>query len=242
MVLVVLVGGVFGVRQARGIDAAGGPRTDRSALLAVPRAMGDPSAKVRVVEFIDYQCPSCAKSSFFLHELVKLHPRELYLEVKYFPLRSHSHSLPSAKWVECGRMQGKFWEAQNAIFQSQPAWRDLANARPVQVRALEEAGIDVRAAEACAEDPEIERRILAERDEALKLGLKSTPTFYINGVMVVGFQAMSAEMTRLFPDAASIALPADNVVPANPVSSVMKARVGSDGTVQILGAGGENGS
>jgi len=208
-VLTVLVGGVYGVRHARGIDAKG----VAAPMLAAPRAMGNAAAPTRVVEFIDYQCPSCAKSSFFLHELSKRHPQDLYVEVKYFPLRGHAHSMTTAKLVECSRMQGKFWEAHQAVFLSQAAWRDLADAKPTLQLAVQAAGVDTVAADRCEQDPEVEKRIMAEREEAIRLGLKSTPTFFINGTMVVGFMAMQAEMTKIFPDAADIRLPADNVGP-----------------------------
>jgi protein-disulfide isomerase len=218
-VVTVLVGGVYGVRHARGIDAKGAA----APMLAAPRAMGNVAAATRVVEFIDYQCPSCAKSSYFLHELSKRHPQDLYVEVKYFPLRGHAHSMTTAKLVECSRMQGKFWEAHQAVFLSQPSWRDLADARPTLQLAVQAAGVNTVAADRCEQDPEIEKRILAEREEALRLGLKSTPTFFINGTMVVGFMAMQAEMIKIFPDAADIQLPADNLGPQLPPSFAVRS-------------------
>lgn len=211
IVLTVLVTSVYGVRTARG-RAASEPK---AMILTAPRAMGNAAAQVRVIEFIDYQCPSCAKSSYFLHELSKLHPQDLYLEVKYFPLRGHAHSMTAAKLIECSRMQGKFWEAHTAVFETQPSWRDLTDAKPSLKSAVEAVGVDTAETDRCETDPAVEQRIVAERDEALKLGLKSTPTFYVNGAMIVGFQAMQAEMVKLFPDAASIVLPADNTAPAS---------------------------
>lgn len=209
LVVFVLVGGVYGVRSARGTAA----EAPKAALLAGPKATGNASASVRIVEFIDYQCPSCAKASYFLKELAKRHPQDIFLEVKYFPLRGHAHSMTTAKLVECARMQGKFWEAHNAVFLSQPSWRDLVDAKPVLLQAVQAAGVDTAATDRCESNPAVEARITVERDEALALGLKSTPTFYINGQMVVGFQAMQAEMLKLFPDAATIVVPADNLAP-----------------------------
>jgi protein-disulfide isomerase len=114
-------------------------------------------------------------------------------------------------------MQGKFWPAHEAVFLSQPAWRELEEAKPVIHQAVRQAGVDMAALDRCEADPAVEQRIVAERQEGLAVGLKSTPTFYINGQMVVGFLAMREEMTKIFPDAASIILPADNIaVPASP--------------------------
>lgn len=182
-------------------------------MMAAPKAMGDVSAPVRIVEFIDYQCPSCAKSSYFLHELAKRHPQDIYIEVKYFPLRGHAHSMVAAKLVECSRMQGKFWPTHNAVMLSQPSWRDLADATAILRQAAHQSGVNMTELDRCQADPSAEQRILADRNEGLQLGLKSTPTFFINGTMIVGFQAMSAEMTKRFPDAATIVLPADNTAP-----------------------------
>lgn len=251
MVLTILTGSVIGVRQARGIDASGAPKTNVSPMLAAPRATGNPAAKIRVVEFIDYQCPSCAKSAYFLDELSKRHPQDLYVEVKYFPLKSHAHGMTTAKIIECSRMQGKFWEAHKAVLLSQPLWRDLEQPRPVIDQALQAANVDTQAIDRCIADPQIERAILGERDEALRLNLRSTPTFFVNGTMIVGYIAMRAEMAKLFPDAESIQVPADNVAPPDfgaaqgqqVSTTVMKAQVLPDGTVQIgESAGGANGS
>lgn len=209
VVVLALVGSVMGVKAARGKTA----EEPAAALLAVPRAKGNAAAALRVIEFIDYQCPSCAKASFFLHELVKRHPQEIYLEVKYFPLRGHAHSMTAAKLVECSRRQGKFWEAHTAVFESQPAWRDLDDARPILTQVLQAAGVDLAAADRCQSDPKTEKTVTDDREAALKLGLKSTPTFFINGEMFVGFMAMSDRLKQSFPDAASIVLPADNAGP-----------------------------
>lgn len=215
LIVSALVGSVVGIRNAKG-KAAEGPQMS---LLAAPKAAGNAAARIRVIEFIDYQCPSCAKASFFLHELVKRHPQDVYLEVKYFPLNGHAHSVTSATLVECARMQGKFWEAHYALFTAQPAWRDLDDAKPVLMQALQAAGVDISDVDRCQTDPEIAKQVAAERQAALKLGLKSTPTFYINGEMIVGYMAMSEKMQQLLPDAASIVLPPDNLLPPPPAPS-----------------------
>lgn len=87
------------------------------------------------------------------------------------------------------------------------------------MQALQAAGVDISDVDRCQTDPEIAKQVAAERQAALKLGLKSTPTFYINGEMIVGYMAMSEKMQQLLPDAASIVLPPDNLLPPPPAPS-----------------------
>jgi protein-disulfide isomerase len=95
-VVTALVGAVYGVRSVKSKTS----EPIAALVNAAPKMKGNPAASTRVVEYIDYQCPSCSKSSVFLHELSELHPKDLFIEVKYFPLNGHKHSMTSAKAVE----------------------------------------------------------------------------------------------------------------------------------------------
>ncbi len=60
----------------------------------------------------------------------------------------------------------------------------------------------MRALKGCVEDPAVKEAVLAEREEAMKLGIRLTPTFFVNGAKIEGLPAMSVELEKLFPQKA----------------------------------------
>src|SRR5271154_3664740 len=66
------------------------------------RAKGNPNARVKIVEFIDFQCPACAYGVTYLKKFFEDHPNDLYIQVRYFPLTNmHHHAMTSALYSEC---------------------------------------------------------------------------------------------------------------------------------------------
>jgi protein-disulfide isomerase len=79
--------------------------------IQMARAKGNPQARVKIVEFVDFQCPACAYGLKFLRTFIEQHPNDVYVQVRYFPLTNmHHHAMISALYSECAARQGKFWE------------------------------------------------------------------------------------------------------------------------------------
>src|ERR1700690_3064713 len=55
------------------------------------RSKGNPDARIKIVEFIDFQCPGCAYGITQLKTVFNEHPNDIYLQVKYFPLTQMQH-------------------------------------------------------------------------------------------------------------------------------------------------------
>src|SRR5579864_4564662 len=82
------------------------------AVLATPlaRQTGDPKAKVIIVEYSDFQCPSCAAMQPTVHNLLDVYKGKIRLYYKYFPLtRIHKNAMASAHAAECAARQNQFW-------------------------------------------------------------------------------------------------------------------------------------
>lgn len=146
-------------------------RTDNCALL------GDPKAKVTLVEFADFQCPHCAVSARPLHDLVTdTEKGKARLCSKYFPWPMHARARIAAAGAEYARAHGKFWEWSDLIFAHQEALEDD------QLRAYaRELGLDgdelLKEVFAGKFDAAVESHIR----EGTALGVDSTPTLYVNG-------------------------------------------------------------
>ena len=84
------------------------------------RAKGNPQARLKIVEFIDFQCPACAYGVKYLKTFFDQHPNDIYLQVRYYPLTNvHHHAMISALYSECAARQGKFWALNDLMMPQQ---------------------------------------------------------------------------------------------------------------------------
>ncbi len=180
---------------------------------AAERAEGDPKAKVWITEYFDYQCPPCANAYFLLSDWMKKNPGKAYLQVRYFPLPAHKNSMKAAIHAECAtRQTGKFWLMHHLIFQHQSEWANEAYPELKYLAYAQQAGLDLERWDACTKDPATEKALRDEKAEAEKLGVKITPTFFVNGKMVVGTNELVKELDAAV--AAEEKRPADEKKPA----------------------------
>lgn len=154
------------------------------------RAKGRPDAPVTVYEMADFQCPACRS---FALETMPILDREYVRTGKvrfvfvHLPLTQiHPNAVAAAEVAMCAARQGKFWEAHDALFLRQPAWAPLSEPGPYLLALADSAGVDRRALVPCltakATRPEVE----ADAHRAARSGARSTPTFYIEGGLLVG--------------------------------------------------------
>ncbi|HXG94016.1 MAG TPA: thioredoxin domain-containing protein [Blastocatellia bacterium] len=137
---------------------------------------GSATAPVTIVEFTDYECPSCANAQPILEEVIKEYGDKVRLVARDFPLDQHTHALKAAEAAEAAREQGKYWEYTALLFKNQKA---------LEVERLKEyatqVGLDrAKFDQALDTDKYLE---LVQRDMAdgRALGVNSTPTVFING-------------------------------------------------------------
>jgi len=162
---------------AAAIDAAALPDDDPS--------LGNPNAPVTIVEFSDFQCPYCAR--FFANTLGAL--KDKYVKTgkvrfvyRDFPLSSiHSEATGAAEAAACANEQGKFWEYHDKIFQNQQA---LGAANYKQW--AKDLGLNAAAFNQCVDARRYADEVQKDFNDGRKAGISGTPTFFINGKMVVG--------------------------------------------------------
>lgn len=147
---------------------------------------GDPKAPYTVVEYADFQCPSCAATAPEVEKLVSELPnvRVLY---KHYPISSlcndkvqgerHNLACNAAAASECARNQGRFWELQRLMFINQ---RTLEKE---DIRFMvEQVGLDVDAFETCMADPATSEAVKKDVAHAHEVGVFATPSLYLKGV------------------------------------------------------------
>lgn len=162
------------------------------------RSSGDPKAKIWVTEYFDYQCPPCASAHALLQEWMLKNPGKIYLQVRYFPLPAHKHSVKAAIHAECAtRQPGKFWKFHGLLFDHQAEWASDAYPELKFLTYAETAELDLPRWDACTKDPATEKFVSGEKAEAEKLGIKITPSFFVNGKLIVGTQALMQELNAV---------------------------------------------
>ncbi|MBF0511135.1 MAG: thioredoxin domain-containing protein [Candidatus Omnitrophica bacterium] len=194
--LLIVVGVVCGARKL----LTPKPKKVAEVHVQSARQEGDPHARVKVVEFIDFQCPACATGMKMLRTYFEKYPHDIFIQVKYFPLTNmHRHAMVSALYSECSSRQNKFWELDALILDQQKQWELLINPEPVFQSMAQQVGMNMAQLNACVASDDARLVINEEKAAGQTLGIKSTPTYFINNQMVVGTKSMEEVMKRLFP-------------------------------------------
>ena len=146
---------------------------------------GRDDAPITIIEFSDYECPYCRKWHAEVWPLIqKEYKNKVRLVYRDFPLESiHSNATPAAAAADCANEQDAYWEFNDALFSMK---YDL-NVSSYQQYA-DELKLDVGAFNECLESKRYNAEVQADLEYAYSLGIQSTPTFFVNGLAVVGAQ------------------------------------------------------
>ena len=148
--------------------------------------MGAENPEVYLVEFLDPECESCAAFYPYVKEIMADYGDKVQLVARYAPF--HGNSKFAAKILEAAREQGKYWETMEILFRYLPNWGSHHNPQPELIwHYLPQAGVDVEQIKKDMKNPEIEKRIEQDIQDGRKLGVRGTPTFYINGAPLQEF-------------------------------------------------------
>ena len=149
---------------------------------ATDHVRGASSGKVTLVEFGDFQCPACGNYEPMVEKIIESNKKDLKFVFRHFPLiQLHQNALLAAKASESAGFQGKFWEMHDMIYAHQKDWSEEMNAIDVFISYAQNLGLNVEKFKTEINNPTVEQNILAEYKEGAKLGVNSTPSFFLNG-------------------------------------------------------------
>ncbi len=150
-------------------------------------SFGPADAPITIVEFSDYQCPFCRRFHEQTYQaLLDAYPGQIRFVYRNLPLTSiHPDAMSAAVASLCAHDQGVFWEYHDKLFSSD------ALGREVYVQYAIDLGIDTEEFTACLDSGKHDEFIQKDMDFALNLGVRSTPTFFINGLALVGAQPLA---------------------------------------------------
>jgi len=140
---------------------------------------GAAKAVVTIVEFTDFECPSCARQHPILDKIVTEFGDRVRLVVRDFPLSQHANARKAAEAAEAAREQGKYWEYVAVLFRNQSA---LGVDKLRQYAS--ELGLDRARFDASLDSGKFAEKVQRDVMDGHKLGINGTPTIYINGKRV----------------------------------------------------------
>lgn len=143
--------------------------------------LGPEEAPVTIVEFFDPACEACRAFHPVVKDIMAEHGDAVRVVIRYTPFHGQGSDV-AILTLEAARMQGIFEEVLEAILREQPRWASHGNMRPDLVPSIAiDAGLDMEAARAQVKAPEIIAAINQDRADVKTVGVRRTPTFFVNG-------------------------------------------------------------
>jgi protein-disulfide isomerase len=165
-------------------------------------AIGPVDADVTLVEYGDFECPNCKQAAPAVKLMLERFAGRIRLVWRHFPLEEvHPHALLAAEAAEAAGEQGKFWPMHDVLFANQ------ARLKAKQLRGYaEHLELDLGQYSAEVEDHVYLQRVREHIDSGRRSGVRSTPTFFVNGTLQdvsYGVQALETAIEALLAQRAS---------------------------------------
>ena len=167
-------------------DGGGGSGTLAPGLKDDDHVRGNGSSELIFVEYSDFECPACLAAQPALRSLYAEFASTTIFVYRHLPLSQHKNAELAALASEAAAKQGKFWEIHDALFDNQREWAGIPNnqARAYFVKLAEGLTLETVRFAADMESEELRARVKRDADEAARIGVRGTPTFYVNGVQL----------------------------------------------------------
>lgn len=141
-----------------------------------------PNEQAVLVEFLDYECEACGAFYPVVEQLRAEYAETVTFVHRYFPLPGHVNSMNAAIAAEAAAQQGQYEAMYQLLFETQTQWGEATQDQSAVFRGFaEELGLEMGAYDAAVADPATRDRVEADITDAMALGVRSTPTFFLDG-------------------------------------------------------------
>lgn len=159
-------------------------------LLLDARTRGSPTAPITIYEVSDFQCPWCRK---FWEETQPVLEREYVQTGKVrfifinFPVpQIHPNAAAAHEHAMCAAQQGRFWPMHDLLFSHQATWAEPGDPGPALGALADSAQVERGALAACLAAGKVRALVAGERQATAQAGVRSTPSFIVNGALLAG--------------------------------------------------------
>jgi protein-disulfide isomerase len=190
LVIALALGGVFFLTSGR---KAGAPSNTETKLSN--HVIGKNTDGVKLVEYGDFQCPACGQYYQPVKQVKEKYGDKISFQFRNFPLfQIHPNAIAASRAAEAADMQGKFWEMHDKLFTenytqqvarsqggSYGTWVDSSSPETQFEAYAKELGLNVEKYKTDFKSTTVNNIVQSDLREGNKLGVQSTPTFFING-------------------------------------------------------------
>jgi protein-disulfide isomerase len=177
-------GSGFALYRSKKGAAPAAPSASKDAVATGLHMRGPKSAPVTIEEFGDLQCPPCATMAGVLKKIEEEEKGKVRVVFRHFPLAMHAHGREASLAAEAAEMQGKFWEMHDLLYKEQTNWSKAQDAPEMFNSYASTLGLDVERFKKDAQNPEVAARIDADQKLGSSRGVTSTPTLFVNNVLL----------------------------------------------------------
>ena len=142
---------------------------------------GPKQAPVSIIEFGDFQCPYCGRTRPTIAQVLETYPNQVRYVFRDFPLPFHQQAMKAHEASYCAGDQGRYWEMNQKLFNNQQALDTEHLSAYAQ-----ELGLDTDQFRRCLDSGAYATQVNQNRYAGEQAGVSGTPTFFVNGRMVVG--------------------------------------------------------
>lgn len=175
LVIIALIGGVWWLAR----DEAGAPSGNSN---LSNNTYGTGSSGVELVEFADFQCPSCAQFYPIVKEVKEKYKDKITFRFRHFPLQTiHPNARAAHRAAEAAARQGKFWEIHDLLYENQTTWSSSNNAASQFEAFAEQLGLNMDQYKADVASSDTNSIINADVSLGGSQNVTGTPTFFLDG-------------------------------------------------------------
>lgn len=166
----------------------------------VAQSSSESDVSITLTEYSDYQCPACAYFHPMVKKLKEQFGDQINVELRYYPLNSHQYAALAARAAESAKNQGEFLAMHNKLFENQSQWSNSGNPTPIFVNYARDIGLDIEQFKEDLNSGETQKVVMEQRQTGKDEGVRSTPTFFIDGQQLDPLPRTYAQFEQLVQD------------------------------------------
>jgi protein-disulfide isomerase len=142
---------------------------------------GKANAPITIIEFSDFECPYCRRAQDTLKKIEEKYTGKVRFIFRHYPLPFHKKAPKASEAAQCAQDQGAFWPFHHALF------TDGTQLEIVEYKKLaRKFKLDSDRFDQCLDSGRHAKRVAADLEAGKELGISGTPTFFVNGIKLVG--------------------------------------------------------
>ncbi|MEI6480929.1 MAG: thioredoxin domain-containing protein [Candidatus Saccharibacteria bacterium] len=184
VILAVCVLGLVGIYVATSKKDVAAPSSNGSSSKSKlsNNVIGKNSKGVQLTEYGDFQCPACGAYHPIVKQVVEKYKNEIQFQFRNFPLQAiHQNARSGARAAEAAARQNKYWEMHDLLYEQQDSWKDSKSPNVIFEGYASQLGLNIAKFKTDFASTEINEMINADFAEGTRLGVDSTPSFFLQG-------------------------------------------------------------